>query len=79
MSKITFDVDKKDLNTVLTILNNLKQGLVKNISVDNKATNSMQTKKAVKNAVLEDEFLSSKPTNSKYLSKSAYKQKMSNN
>lgn len=79
MSEITFDVDKKDLNTVLTILNNLKQGLVKNISVDNKATNSMQTKKAVKNAVLEDEFLSSKPTNSKYLSKSAYKQKMSNN
>ena len=36
MSQIILDVDKKDMNTVLTILNNLKAGLIKNISSDGK-------------------------------------------
>lgn len=77
MSKITLDVDKKDVNTVLTILNNLKAGLVKNLHVDNKAiTNSMQGKKAVKQAILEDEFIAKPTTTSKYLSKAAYREKL---
>ena len=58
MSKITLDVDKNDVNTVLTILNNLRAGLVKNITVDNKkAPSSLVAKKAAKQAVLEDEFM----------------------
>lgn len=78
MSKITLDVDKKDVNTVLTILNNLKAGLVKNIAVDNKAiTNSMVAKKVVKQAILEDEFIPKPSSASKYLSKTAYKEKLS--
>lgn len=77
MSKITLDVDKKDVNTVLTILNNLKTGLVKNIKIDNKAiSNSMPAKKIVKQAILEDEFIAKPASTSKYLSKAAYREKL---
>lgn len=79
MSKITLDVEKKDLDTVLTILNNLKSGLVKNVKVDNKPTNSMQAKKPVRKPVLEDEFMNTKPSGSKYLSPSAFKNRINQN
>lgn len=80
MSKITLDVDKNDVNTILVILNNLKSGLVKNIAVDSKnVTNSIQTKKAAKQAVLEDEFMSKAPSTSKYMSRNAYKNKLNTN
>ena len=79
MSRITLDVEKKDLETVLTILNNLKNGLVKNIKVDNKTTNQMQAKKPARKPVLEDEFMSAKPTNSKYLSPTAFKNRIKKN
>lgn len=76
MSKITLDVDKNDVNTVLTILNNLKAGLVKNISVDNKkAPSNTQIRKPVKQAILEDEFIAKPSSNSKY-SMSAYKERL---
>ena len=79
MSKITLDVDKNDVNTVLTILNNLKAGLVKNITVDNKkAPSSLVAKKAVKQAVLEDEFMAKPSSHSKY-SMSAYKNRLAEN
>lgn len=80
MSKITLDVEKKDIDTVLTILNNLKSGLVKNITVDNRKVNTNQINKAVskpqKKPILEDEFMSSTPTNSKYLSPNAFKNRL---
>lgn len=76
MSKITLDVDKNDVNTVLTILNNLKAGLIKNITVDNKrAPSAVSSKKIAKTAVLEDEFMPKPTSNSKY-STSAYKQRL---
>ena len=34
MAKITLDVNEKDLKTVLNILENLKDGLIKNISTN---------------------------------------------
>lgn len=79
MSKITLDVDKKDINIVLTILNNLKTGLVKNISVDDKNINTTlkSNKPLQKQPIIDDEFMSVKPTHSKYLSRSAYKEKLS--
>ena len=36
MSQIVLEVDDKNRETVLTILNNLKAGLIKNISSDGK-------------------------------------------
>lgn len=80
MSKITLDVDKQNLDTVLVILKNLKNGLIKNIDIDQKnVVNKMQEKKLVKQqAILEDEFIV-KPTNSKYLSKDAFKERLKKN
>lgn len=78
MSKIVLEVDTKNKDTVLMILNNLKQGLIKNISIDNKTiNNNLEAKKTVKRSQVEDDFFEIQPTGGKYLSKSAYKAKIS--
>ena len=78
MSKIVLDVDDKNIDTVLTILNNLKSGLIKNISTPtNNISSRMQAKKLLKQQTIqEDEFMSSSPSTGKYLSKSEYKNKL---
>ena len=77
MSKIVLDVEDKNLDTVLLILHNLKQGLVTNINTDKKSINTtIQAKKALKNKVLDHEFMDESPSSGKYLSKSAYKNKL---
>ena len=78
MSKIVLDVDDKNIDTVLTILNNLKSGLIKNISAPTNNINSrMQAKKLLKQQnIQEDEFMSSSPNTGKYLSRSDYKNKL---
>ncbi len=79
MAKITLEVDSKNIDTVLIILNNLKNGLINNISTDKKNISaSVQTKKHIKNQVLEDEFIQKTPATGKYLSKSAYKERLQN-
>lgn len=77
MSKIVLDVDDKNIDTVLLILKNLKQGLVKDISSDKRNINtSIQAKKALKNEILKDEFIEA-PSSGKYLSRAAFKNKLS--
>jgi hypothetical protein len=68
MAKIVLDVDNRNLDTVLTILNNLNPKLIKNISTNNKPVQK------VAQEVLEDEFIPSASV-SKY-SKAAYKSKL---
>lgn len=65
MAKITLDVDDKNLSTVLTILNNLKPGLIKNL--DTKA--SQNAAKPVSSSI-------GVAGQKKYLSKTKYKQKL---
>jgi len=78
LSKIVLDIDEKNIDTVLIILNNLKPGLIKNISSSTNNINSrMQAKKLLKQQnIEEDEFMSSSPSTGKYLSKSEYKNKL---
>jgi len=78
LSKIVLDIDDKNTDIVLTILNNLKTGLIKHISAPTNSINSrLQEKKLLKQQNLqEDEFLSSSPSTGKYLSKAAYKNKL---
>ena len=78
MSKIVLDIDDKNIDTVLTILNNLKAGLIKNISAPTNSINSrIQEKRLLKEQTKhEDEFMSSSPSSGKYLSKAAYKNKL---
>lgn len=60
MAKVVLDVSDKDLNVVKTILENLKSGIIKSMSIDSDNKNI----KPVPNGT------------SKYLSKEAYKQKL---
>lgn len=72
MSKITFDTDDANLPTVLNILENLKDGLIKNISVS-----KLDNIKPVKSSLDKIETQSTQQiSQNKYLSKSKYKQKM---
>jgi hypothetical protein len=76
LSKIVLEVEDKNIDTVLLILKNLKQGLVKNISSDKgNVITSIQAKKAIKKQVLEDGFVSA-PSTGKYLSRAAFKNKL---
>lgn len=79
MPKITIDVENKDKETVLTILKNLKQGLIKGIKVDNKGlnTNSSINKQSQRKQPLEDDFMP-KPVsgNNRYLTKEQFKAKI---
>lgn len=77
MAKITLEIDNKDKDTVLTILKNLKQGLVKNIQIDNKNLPSGSSIKKVPQKPLEDDFLP-KPISSytRYMSKEDFKARL---
>ena len=77
MSKITLQVKDSELQTVLTILKNLKEGLVQSIEVDGQETQSRQTRyqpKSDKVVVAEGERPSGK-----YLSKDAYRARLFKN
>lgn len=71
MAKIVLDVDNKNLDTVLTILNNLNPKLIKSINTNNRPTQQASQK------VLEDEFIPKTTSSSKY-SASAYKSRLKN-
>lgn len=64
MAKIILDVDDKNLSTVLNILENLKTGLIKNIDTQKRASS-----KPVSSSLSNND-------NKKYLSKSAYKNRL---
>lgn len=64
MAKITLDVDDKNLGTVLNILENLKVGLIKNISSTKKSNI-----KPISSSISNQE-------NKRYLSRDKYKQKL---
>lgn len=65
MAKISFEVDNKNLNNILTILKSLKSGMIKNLKID-------ESKKSLNT---QDKH-STLTTTSKYLSKDEFKQKL---
>jgi len=76
MSKIVLEIDDKNLPAVLNILENLKEGLIQDLSVSNISTQQNDIK-PVKSSLDKIESNSSKQVNSnKYLSKAKYKQKL---
>lgn len=67
MAKIVLDISEKNIDTVKNILDNLKDGLINNIEVQ-------QRKYVAKNKPLEDDFIpKSKASSGKYLSPSDFK------
>ena len=72
MSKITLEVSDSNVETVLTILNNLKSGLIVAVHVDEKKSKPKamyipKTKKVIKE---------NEPVTGKYMSPSAFKKKL---
>lgn len=61
MAKVSFEVDNRHLTTVLTILKNLKMGLIKSLKVEDKIVEQ------------EDKAPKTTSSNSKYLSKEEFK------
>lgn len=72
MSKITLDVTEKNVETVMTILENLKSGLISDISVDNKKVKPKTVYTPPKNKVIKE----NSPVAGKYISPAAYKKRL---
>ncbi|WP_321468453.1 hypothetical protein [Halarcobacter sp.] len=82
MAKINIQIDDKNLSTVMTILKNLKTGLIKNIEVEGKNNlkdryiSTEKYKQKIEKKVLEDEFLPKTTSTSKYLSPDEFKKRL---
>ena len=73
MSKVTIDVKNDNLETVLTILENLKDGLVENIQVDKSISKKKPTYQPPKNKVIKE----GEAQTGKYINPAAFKKRMS--
>jgi len=78
MNEIKLSVDDKNLDTVLSILNNLKDGLIANIktntSVKRKARTTQYQPKD--NRIIREESSGANDSSGKYINTSAYKQRL---
>ena len=77
MNDITLKVDDKNLQTLLTILENLKEGLIEEMTVNGKSSslNSTQYKPRV-NTIIKEEESGTHDTSGKYASITLYKQRL---
>ncbi|WP_417333029.1 hypothetical protein [Halarcobacter sp.] len=73
MAKITLDIDEKNLKTVMNILDNLKDGLINNISTNRQ----YNTVKPVSSSI--DKTSKKAPSPNKYLSPSEFKNRLKGN
>lgn len=77
MNKITLSVDNSNIETVLTILQNLKTGLINDIETNANVTKNRQTKYQPKtNTIIREENSGTNDSSGKYSSASAYKQRL---
>ncbi len=77
MNEIKLSVNDKNLETVLTILNNLKTGLITDIKTNGKvrAVKSTQYKPKT-NAIIREEESGTSDKSGKYMNPAAYKQRL---
>ncbi len=78
MNEIKLSVDDKNLEIVLNILNNLKDGLITNIENNSKTkVRTTQYQPKVK-TIIKEEDSATNDSSAKYVSASAYKQRLKN-
>lgn len=79
MNEIKLSVDDKNLATVLSILNNLKSGLITNIETSAKVgkVKASQYQPKIKQGVSEDDF-GTTDKSGKYINPALYKQRLQN-
>ncbi|RXJ88794.1 hypothetical protein CRV01_09215 [Arcobacter sp. CECT 8983] len=73
MAKITLDIDEKNLKTVMHILDNLKDGLINNISTNRQ----YKTAKPISSSI--DRSAKTSSSSNKYLSPSEFKKRLQGN
>jgi len=78
MNRIELLTSDENLETVLTIINNLRNGLIFEIKVNEKPIKVKQTRYQPKtNTVIYENESATNDKNGKYMSSKAYKQRMS--
>jgi len=75
MNKIELSIEDKNLDIVLSIINNLKDGLISGIEISKKDKYKTNYQPKTKQIILE-ENASTSSLQGKYLNPKAYKQKM---
>lgn len=79
MNEIKLSVDDKNLDTVVSILNNLKAGLITNIQTNGKSFNTRATRYQPKtNTIIREEDSGTNDTSGKYINPALYKQQLKN-
>lgn len=77
MNEIKLSVGDENLETVLTILNNLKDGLVASVTTNGKAVKSRPTQyKPKTNTIVREENSATNDSSGKYANAAAYKARL---
>ena len=77
MNEVKLSVDDEKLETVLTILNNLKDGLIVNIETNGKTVKKIHTQYQPKtNTIIREENSATNDSSGKYASAAAYKDRI---
>jgi len=75
MQEIKLTVEDGNLETVMTILNNLKDGLISNIESNAKTTRPTQYKPKT-NTIIREENSGTADSSGKYINPAAYRQRL---
>ena len=77
MNEIKLSVDDKNLDTVLTILNSLKDGLINDIQNNSEVSKNRSTQYQPRtNTIIREENSGTNDNNGKYASASAYRERL---
>ena len=76
MKKITISLNDDDLETMLTILTNLKDGLINSLEIDGKKNLVTTQYKPKNNRVIYEEDSGTNDASGKYLNPMAYKKRL---
>ena len=77
MNEIKLSVTEKNLETVLTILNSLKDGLIENIETNGKSIKAKTTQYQPKTkTIIREENSGTNDSSGKYASASAYRERL---
>ncbi len=78
MNEIKLSVDDKNLETVITILKNLKSGLIDSIETDSKTSNVRRATQyqPKTNTIIREEESGTSDKNGKYINAAAYKNRL---
>ena len=79
MNEIKLSVDDENLETVLTILQNLKAGLITDIQTNGKVNKVKHAQYQPKmKTIMKDDDFGTKDSSGKYINPAAYKQRLKN-